>query len=66
MATVQEEFDLAVEAASSAWLCNSTIINPQWRLRQLHGLVDLLSESREELLAILARRECTNNGNGHF
>ena len=61
MATAQEEFDFAVEAASSAWLCNSTIVSPQWRLRQLHGLVDLLSESRDELFSILTRGESMND-----
>ena len=48
-------FELASQAASSAWLCNTTLVNTGWSLRQLHGLVNLMMHVRDELVAILAK-----------
>jgi len=52
-------FNQVVEDARKAWLSNYTIADARWRLRQLHGLHQLVLKNRETLINALAEGDHT-------
>ena len=47
----------AVERANAAWLANYTVGDTRWRLRQLHGLHQLVIDHRDAIVSALAEVE---------
>ena len=44
----------AINLARTSWLLNTTVVDPRWPLRQLHGLYGLLIQNRDELISKLS------------
>jgi hypothetical protein len=45
----------ALNEARTSWLCNTTRGDARWKLKELHGLYELLMANRDEIVAAISQ-----------
>ena len=49
------DIELAIRDVADAWLRGETVGDPRWRLKQLHGLHQLVLELRQQIIQHLEK-----------